>query len=285
MKILITGANGQLGQAMRQVLSTEHPDVTAIYATHEMLDMTDASAVERFIADNDVTYVVNCAAYTAVDRAEDDKAQCTAVNVDGVKNLAFAADNVGAKVIHISTDYVFDGKSYRPYHESDKVSPCSHYGATKRMGETALLALAPDSIVIRTGWLYSQYAHNFVKTILRKSRELPQLKVVCDQVGTPTYAVDLARAIVKIIRSPQWVQGIYHYSNSGVCSWYDFAKAIMEFGGTAAGCKLVPILTEDYPTAATRPYYSVLDKSRIRLTYAVEVPHWIDSLKECIKQL
>lgn len=219
-----------------------------------------------------------------VDRAEEDKALCAAINVDAVKNIAYAADRTGAKIIHVSTDYVFDGMSHRPYKESDKVNPISQYGTTKRTGETALLALAPDSIIVRTGWLYSPYGKNFVKTMRRLGREQSTLKVVADQIGTPTYALDLAKAIYRILQSHQWVEGIFHYSDEGVCSWYDFAKAIHRLSGIT-GCEVRPIPTEEYPTQASRPFYSILDKSRIKATYDVEVPYWIDSLQDCITRI
>ncbi|MDE6490569.1 MAG: dTDP-4-dehydrorhamnose reductase [Muribaculaceae bacterium] len=283
MKILITGANGQLGREMRNVLESELPGQTLYTDIHE-LDLTDAKAVSDYVSDNDITHIVNCAAYTAVDRAEEDKALCAAVNVDAVKNIANAADKAGAKIIHISTDYVFDGMSYRPYKESDKVNPISQYGTTKRTGETALLALAPDSIIVRTGWLYSPYGKNFVKTMRRLGREQKTLKVVADQIGTPTYALDLAKAIYRILCSHQWVEGIFHYSNEGVCSWYDFAKAIHRLSGIT-GCDVRPIPTEEYPSQASRPFYSILDKSRIKATYDAEVPYWIDSLQECISRI
>ncbi|MDE7408093.1 MAG: dTDP-4-dehydrorhamnose reductase [Muribaculaceae bacterium] len=283
MKILITGCNGQLGQEMRNVLETEYPGNT-LYTDIAELDLTDAKAVVAYVADNDITHIVNCAAYTAVDRAEEEKALCTAVNVDAVKNIANAADAVGAKVVHVSTDYVFDGTAYRPYSESDKVNPISQYGTTKRTGETALLALAPESIIVRTGWLYSPYGKNFVKTMRQLGRTNKEIKVVADQIGTPTYALDLAKAIYKILRSHQWVQGVYHYSDMGVCSWYDLARAVMDMSGITT-CRINAIPTEEYPTVARRPYYSVLNKSRIRDTYDVEVPYWRDSLHDCITRL
>lgn len=283
MKILVTGANGQLGHELHNVLEAEFPGNT-LYTDIQDLDLTDAKAVENYVTDNDISHIVNCAAYTAVDRAEEDKALCAAVNIDAVKNLANAADRCGAKIIHVSTDYVFDGKAFRPYKESDKVNPQSQYGNTKRLGETALLALSPDCIIIRTAWLYSPYGKNFVKTMVRLGREQKTLKVVADQIGTPTYALDLARAIFKILRSHQWVPGIYHYTDEGVCSWFDFTKAIHRIAGIT-GCDVRPIPTEEYPTAATRPFFSLLDKSRIRLTYDVETPYWIDSLEECIARI
>lgn len=283
MKILVTGANGQLGHELHNVLEAKFPGNT-LYTDIQDLDLTDAKAVENYVTDNDISHIVNCAAYTAVDRAEEDKALCAAVNIDAVKNLANAADRCGAKIIHVSTDYVFDGKAFRPYKESDKVNPQSQYGNTKRLGETALLALSPDCIIIRTAWLYSPYGKNFVKTMVRLGREQKTLKVVADQIGTPTYALDLARAIFKILRSHQWVPGIYHYTDEGVCSWFDFTKAIHRIAGIT-GCDVRPIPTEEYPTAATRPFFSLLDKSRIRLTYDVETPYWIDSLEECIARI
>lgn len=283
MKILVTGANGQLGNELRNVLEEKLSGMT-LYTDIAELDLTDGKAVEKYMLDNEVTHIVNCAAYTNVDRAEEDKLLCASINVNAVKNIANAADQIGAKIIHISTDYVFDGKAYRPYKESDKVNPISQYGTTKRAGETALLALAPESVIIRTAWLYSPYGKNFVKTMIRLGREMKELRVVCDQIGTPTYARDLANAIYRILTSPQWVSGIYHFTDEGVCSWYDFTKAIHKIAGINS-CKVEPILSEDYPTAATRPFYSVLDKTRIKATYGVEIPYWEDSLRDCIKRL
>ncbi len=283
MKILVTGANGQLGTEMRNVLEKECPGIT-MYTDIQELDLTDGKAVALYVEKNEVTHIVNCAAYTAVDKAEEDKALCAAINIDAVKNLANAADAVGAKIIHISTDYVFDGTAHRPYRESDKVNPISQYGTTKRLGETALLALSPESIIIRTSWLYSPYGNNFVKTMLRLGKERLTLKVVYDQIGTPTYARDLAHAICVILNSQQWVAGIYNFSNEGVCSWYDFTKAIHRIANIT-GCNVTPISTEDYPTAATRPFFSVLNKDRIKATYGVAIPYWEDSLRECINRI
>ena len=285
MNILITGSNGQLGSELRLILPRELPTANLLFTDIAELDLTDAAAVERFVVNNDVTHIVNCAAYTAVDRAEEEKSLCTAVNVDAVKHLALAAEAAGARIIHISTDYVFDGQINRPYVESDKVNPRSPYGATKRLGEMALLALSPGAVIIRTAWLYSPFGHNFVKTIARRSVSDKVLRVVNDQVGTPTYAADLAMAIVAILRSPQWVEGVYHYSDEGVCSWYDFAGAIVDLCGHSSTCKVVPISTDDYPTVATRPPYSVLNKTRIRLTYGAATPHWFESLQHCIDRL
>lgn len=282
MKILVTGANGQLGMELRTELEKSFPSC-AVFTDHETLDITDAKAVEAFVTNNDITHIVNCAAYTAVDRAEEEKMQCARLNTDAVKNIALAADAAGAKVIHISTDYVFDGTNHRPYRESDKVNPISQYGTTKRKGETSLLALSPEAIIIRTAWLYSSHGKNFVKTMLRLAKENHEIRVVCDQVGTPTYARDLARAIAKVLKSQQWVAGIYHFTDEGAASWYDFAKAIFRIAGKDV--KVIPIPTEDYPTPASRPAYSILDRSRIKATYGVEIPHWEESLADCIAEL
>ena len=283
MKILVTGANGQLGRELRNVLESNIPG-QSIYTDVAELDLTDSKAVDLFFKQNEISHVVNCAAYTAVDRAEEEKLECASININAVKNLAIAADSVGAKIIHISTDYVFDGTAYRPYKESDKVNPISEYGTTKRKGETALLALAPESIIIRTSWLYSPHGNNFVKTMMRLGAEHSEIKVVCDQIGSPTYALDLAKAIYRVLLSHQWVEGIFHYSNEGVCSWYDFAKAIHRVAGIK-GCNVCPIPTEEYPTAASRPFFSVLDKSRIKATYGADVPYWEDSLIDCINRI
>ena len=282
MKILITGANGQLGTELHEILEREFPGQT-LYTDVQELDLTNAKAVDSYVANNEITHIVNCAAYTAVDRAEEEKMLCAAVNTDAVKNLAMAADANGAKIIHISTDYVFDGTNHRPYRESDKVNPISQYGTTKRKGETLLLALAPQAIIIRTAWLYYAHGNNFVKTMLRLADSQPEIKVVCDQIGTPTFARDLARAVVKVLQSHQWVPGIYHFTDEGAASWYDFAKAIFRIAGKDV--KVTPIPTEDYPTPASRPSYSILDRTRIKATYGIEIPHWEEALADCLRQL
>ena len=282
MKILITGANGQLGTELHEILEREFPGQT-LYTDVQELDLTNAKAVDSYVANNEITHIVNCAAYTAVDRAEEEKMLCAAVNTDAVKNLAMAADANGAKIIHISTDYVFDGTNHRPYRESDKVNPISQYGTTKRKGETLLLALAPQAIIIRTAWLYSAHGNNFVKTMLRLADSQPEIKVVCDQIGTPTFARDLARAVVKVLQSHQLVPGIYHFTDEGAASWYDFAKAIFRIAGKDV--KVTPIPTEDYPTPASRPSYSILDRTRIKATYGIEIPHWEEALADCLRQL
>lgn len=282
MKILVTGANGQLGRELRDVLEEQCPGITD-YTDIEQLDLCDKEAVDRFVANGGYSHIINCAAYTAVDRAEEEKSQCTAVNVDAVQNLASAASAYGCRMLHVSTDYVFDGTAHRPYNESDKPAPMSHYGATKRKSETALVGLLPDAIIIRTGWLYSPHGNNFVKTMMRLAEKGETLRVVADQVGTPTYARDLARMIATVVLSPRWLEGIYHYSNEGVTSWYDFACAIMNLTGHG-NVKVRPIPSSDYPTPAARPFYSVLDKSKIKATYGVEIPNWYTSLCECIKR-
>ncbi len=283
MKILITGCNGQLGTEMRNVLEDKMPGKT-IYTDVAELDLTDADAIKSFVAANEITHIVNCAAYTAVDKAETDQGLCSRINVDAVKNLADAAYEQGAKVIHVSTDYVFDGTGHSPYKESDAVHPVSHYGVTKRQGEATLLALLPESVIVRTAWLYSPYGNNFVKTMRRLGRERSELGVVADQVGTPTAARDLADAIYAILTAPQWMPGIYHFTDEGAASWYDFTKAIHRISGIK-GCNVKPITTADYPTPATRPAYSILDKSKIKKTFGITIPHWEESLVKCIETL
>lgn len=284
MKILVTGCNGQLGQELHRLFEAEIPGVTT-YTDVDTLDLTDAQAAADAVSAGGFTHIINCAAYTAVDRAEEDALACSRINADAVMNLAKAAVATGAKVIHISTDYVFDGRSWRPYREGDTVNPRSRYGTTKRKGETLLLSLCPDAVIVRTSWLYSALGGgNFVKTMIRLGRERQSLKVVYDQVGTPTSAADLAAMILTILRAPKWLPGVYHYSNEGVCSWYDFAKAIHRLAGIK-GCKVTPVTSSDYPTAAERPPYSVLDKEKIKVSFGVEIPHWEESLARCIMEM
>lgn len=283
MKILVSGAYGQLGNELREVLEKEHPGLT-VYTDADTLDITDRKALASFIEKGDFTHFVNCAAFTAVDKAETEQSACYKINFESVQNIASVASELGVKVIHVSTDYVFDGKSYRPYRESDKVNPLSTYGNSKRKGEMVLLSMCPDAIILRTAWLYSPYGNNFVKTMLRLGKEKNSIRVVSDQIGTPTYAHDLANAIVNVIFSRQWIPGIYHFSNEGACSWYDFTNIIFRLTGNT-DCVVTPILTEDYPTAATRPHYSVLDKSLIKKTYGIRIPFWVDSLDDCLKRI
>ena len=282
MKILVTGCLGQLGRELHDVLDERNVGDCVVYIDRDDLDLTDADAVKTFLENGGFTHVVNCAAYTAVDLAEEEKSLCTAVNVEAVRNIAINAERLGFRIIHVSTDYVYDGSANTPYSESAKTSPLSHYGNTKRKGETALLGLAPDSVILRTQWLYSPYTmRNFVGAILRKGDSEGKLKVVADQIGTPTYARDLACMIATILLSPQWVSGIYHYSNEGVASWYDFAKAVLRLSGRS-NVEVKPVCSSDYPTVAARPMYAVLNKSLVKATYGVYIPHWEDSLSDAI---
>lgn len=285
MKILITGSQGQLGRELARILPL-YTKAEIVPADVNTLDITDPAAVKLFLRAGAFTHVINCAAYTAVDAAEEFKAECAAVNVKGVENIAAVADELDLRIVHISTDYIFDGTACRPYPESAKPNPLSVYGNTKRRGETALLGLAPSSIIVRTGWLHSPYGRNFVKTILDRAKSGKRMEVVSDQVGTPTYAEDLARAIATIITAPNWAPGIYNYSNAGVATWYDFAVAILESAGmTEQAAAIVPVLTSDYPTPATRPAYTVLDKSKIRATFGAKVPHWQAAVRKCVARI
>ena len=280
--ILITGANGQLGNEMR-VLSAEYPGYAYFFTDVAELDICDEQAVMEFVQANDIHVIVNCAAYTAVDKAEENVELCTRLNADAVGYLAKAAEACGAEFIQISTDYVFDGTAHVPYRETASTCPNSVYGHTKLAGEQNALTLCSRSMVIRTAWLYSTFGNNFVKTMIRFGRERDSLGVIFDQVGTPTYARDLARAIFAAIRQGV-MPGVYHFSNEGVCSWYDFTKAIHRLVGIT-DCKVKPLHTEEYPTLAKRPHYSVLDKTKIKETYHIEIPYWMDSLESCIAKL
>lgn len=279
MKILITGCNGQLGSSLRRELDSD-PDIEAIYTDYDTLDITNHDAVERFLGDHKFDIIVNCAAYTAVDKAETDEISASTLNTGAVGNLAEAAAKNGSRVIHISTDYVFSGQSFRPYEENDEPYPQCIYGRTKLEGEALLTSFCQNSMIIRTAWLYSEFGRNFVKTMLSLAETQPEINVVADQIGTPTYAGDLARAIHSIMRSANWTPGIFHYTDEGVASWYDFAKAIFEMAGKRV--KVKPVRTSAYPTPAIRPLYSVLSKNKIKNTYGLEIPYWRDSLKECI---
>lgn len=287
MKILLTGANGQLGTELRYALERSFPGVTT-YTDVDSLDLTDAAAVAAAVADGEFTHIINCAAYTAVDRAEQEPALCLKVNTDAVANLARAAYENGIKIIHISTDYVFDGTAHLPYRESDKVNPQSMYGSSKRKGEVVLLSLCPNAIIIRTAWLYSPYGHNFLKSMLAAAEKRKNLRVVSDQIGTPTAAADLAAAITTILGAQQWIPGIFHFTDEGVASWYDFAKAIFRIAGKT-DVAVQPISTIDYntenTTSAARPPYSVLDKQLIKKTYGIRIPHWEESLAATLRRI
>ena len=280
--ILITGANGQLGNEMR-VLSAENPEYTYFFTDVAELDICNEQAILDFVKANQINVIVNCAAYTAVDKAEESVELCTKLNADAVGYLAKAAEANGAEFIQVSTDYVFDGTAHIPYQETEPTCPNSVYGHTKLAGEQNALTLCTRSMVIRTAWLYSTFGNNFVKTMIRLGKEREALGVIFDQVGTPTYARDLARAIFAAIRQGV-VPGIYHFSNEGVCSWYDFTKAIHRLAGITT-CHVKPLHTEEYPTPAKRPHYSVLDKTKIKNTYHIEIPYWMDSLESCIAEL
>lgn len=280
--ILITGANGQLGNEMR-IVSQEQSTLVFHFTDVAELDICDIDAVERWVTEHNIHCIVNCAAYTNVNKAEEDVALCDKLNHLAPANLATVAARHGIGLIHVSTDYVFNGKQHTPYREDDTPCPNSVYGSTKLAGEEAIMRLCPTAVIIRTAWLYSTFGNNFVKTMLRLGSERSEMGVVFDQIGTPTYARDLARAILHILHEGI-VSGIYHYSNEGVCSWYDFAKAIFDLGGIST-CTLKPLHTEEYPTPAARPHFSVLDKSKIKRVYGVEVPYWVDSLRDCMAQL
>ena len=279
MNILITGANGQLGNEMR-VLSASHPKHTYFFTDIAELDITDKKAVSSFVAENAIELIVNCAAYTNVDKAEEDEATAMKINAEAVAILG----SQGVKVIHVSTDYVFSGDEHLPCRESDPVAPRTAYGRTKYEGEKRLLAECPDAVILRTAWLYSSFGNNFVKTMIRLGNEKEQLGVVFDQIGTPTYAADLAAAIFTVIETPVWHPGIYHFTNEGVCSWYDFTIAIHELAGIKK-CQVRPILSEEYQYKTPRPHYSVLDKSKFKKTFGVEIPYWIDGLRRCMEKL
>ncbi|MDE6391920.1 MAG: dTDP-4-dehydrorhamnose reductase [Muribaculaceae bacterium] len=278
-KILVTGCNGQLGSSLRREFDND-PDVEAIYTDYDTLDITDREAVEKYIGENRFDIIVNCAAYTAVDKAETDAILAAALNTGAVGNLAEAAVKSGAKVIHISTDYVFSGQSFRPYEENDEPYPQGIYGRTKLEGEALLTSFCQNAMIIRTAWLYSEFGKNFVKTMLQLAETRPEINVVADQIGSPTYAGDLAEAIHSVISSDKWIPGIYHYTDEGVASWYDFTKAIFEITGNSV--KVNPIPTSAYPTPARRPLYSVLSKTKIKNTYGLDIPYWRDSLRKCL---
>ena len=287
MRVLITGSNGQLGSEIKE-LAANYKKIDFVFKDLPDLDICNFNLLQSFIIDNKINAVINCAANTAVDKAEEDEIIAKKVNLEGVLNLVNALQTVNGKLIHISTDYVFDGDHFLPYKETDPVSPIGVYGETKRAGELAVINSDIDSIVIRTSWLYSSYGNNFVKTMLRLGNEKENLGVIYDQVGTPTYARDLAKTCLDILCGDSSVEiskngNLYHYSNEGVASWYDFAISIMELGGK--NCKVKPIQTEDYPTLAKRPQYSVLNKSKIKTDFKIEIPYWRDSLKDCIEKI
>lgn len=283
-RILITGANGQLGNEMRR-LGEVSPN-TYIYTDVAELDITNGDAVSAFVKDNAVDIIVNCAAYTNVDKAESDEALAELINAKAVENLAVAMKSVGGTLFHISTDYVFGNEGNTPRTEDMPLNPLGVYGRTKLLGEQAIATVGCKAIIIRTAWLYSEFGNNFLKTMMRLTAEREQLNVVFDQVGTPTYAGDLALAIFSIIEGGVYEgnEGVYHFSNEGVCSWYDFATEIAVAAGNTA-CKVQPCHSSEFPSPVTRPAFSVLDKSKIKNTFGIEIPHWRDSMLYCIKRL
>jgi len=283
-KVLVTGANGQLGSELKALVKTSknYNKDHFFFTDKDTLDITSKSDIQNFVEKNNITNIINCAAYTAVDQAEDDEINADKINHLAVKYLAQISKEKNLAFIHVSTDYVFDGTNHRPYIETDQTNPSGVYGRTKLAGEKALQAINPNrSIIIRTSWVYSSYGANFVKTMLRLGKERDSLGVIFDQVGTPTYAKDLAQTILDILPklSNDTIE-IYHYSNEGVCSWYDFATAIFELSDIE--CQVNPIETKEYPTPATRPHYSLLNKVKIKNDFDLTIPYWKDSLSNCL---
>lgn len=293
MNILVTGANGQLGNEIRIVAKHSHDtyiytDVVEVEGVETiLLDITSLDAVRKMVQENDVKCIINCAAYTNVDKAETDEDFCRLLNATAVENLAIAMKEVDGLLVHVSTDYVFGGDPYNtPCKEDQKGTPTGVYGKTKLQGEQKILASGCKYLIIRTAWLYSEFGKNFVKTMLSLTGNKPQLKVVFDQVGTPTYAYDLALAIYEIITERKYENnnGVYHYSNEGICSWYDFAKVIAELAGNT-GCDIQPCHSDEFPSPVKRPAYSVLDKTKIKETFGVKIPYWTEALKVCLKRM
>lgn len=293
MNILVTGANGQLGNEMRIVskgsqdsyIFTDIVEVTGLETT--ILDITNLEAIRKIVRDNDVNVIVNCAAYTNVDKAETDRELAELLNAKAPESLAVAMKEVNGLLVHISTDYVFGGDPYNtPCKEDQKGTPTGVYGLTKLHGEQAIQSVGCQHIIIRTAWLYSEFGKNFVKTMLNLTATKPQLKVVFDQTGTPTYSLDLAKAIYDVLESRNYIgkTGIYHYSNEGVCSWFDFTKMIAEYAGNTT-CDIQPCHSDEFPSPVKRPAYSVLDKTKIKETFGIEIPYWTDSLKLCLQNL
>jgi dTDP-4-dehydrorhamnose reductase len=293
MNILVTGANGQLGNEIRIVAKDSrdnyiYTDIVEVEGVEtSLLDITSLEEVRKKVQENDVKCIINCAAYTNVDKAETDEAFCELLNANAVENLAVAMKEVDGLLVHVSTDYVFGGDPYNtPCKEDQKGTPTGVYGQTKLQGEENILASGCKHVIIRTAWLYSEFGKNFVKTMLNLTATKPHLKVVFDQVGTPTYAYDLALAIYEIVseRKYEGNDGVYHFSNEGVCSWYDFTKVIAEYAGHTE-CDIQPCHSDEFPSPVKRPAYSVLDKTKIKKTFGVKVPYWTESLKVCLKNM
>lgn len=283
MKILVVGANGQLGKKLQDWAKQFPTSYNFLFTDVDILDICDKRAVEKTIQEHQIEIIINCAAYTAVDNAEKEQNISEKLNGNAVGILANLSAQYDVFFVHISTDYVFDGQHYKPYTEVDNLAPISVYGRTKLLGEKLFIKSKCKGVIIRTSWLYSEYGNNFLKIMLRLGKEKKQINVVCDQVGTPTYAGDLASAIMTILAKKDIVkhQEIYHYSNEGAISWYDFSKTIMEI--SSSNCSVKPILAKNYPTLAQRPYYSVLDKSKIKSDFNIEIPYWKESLYNCMQ--
>lgn len=278
--LLVTGSNGQLGSEFKKFYS----DKEALFVDVNELDITDKNAIKEFILGKDISCVINCAAYTAVDKAEEESDICYKVNADAVEYLAEICAEQNIKLIHISTDYIFDGTNSVPYKEDDSRYPLSVYGASKAKSEDAFIKYAPDGLIIRTSWIYSEYGNNFVKTMIKLGNDRDKLTVIYDQIGTPTYAYDLAKTISEIIpQLKDGEKGVYNFSNEGVCSWYDFAIEIMK--QKSINCEILPIETKDYPTPAKRPHYSLLNKAKIKERFDINIRHWKDALTECLTNL
>jgi dTDP-4-dehydrorhamnose reductase len=277
--VLVTGSKGQLGNEV-QVLASSYSQFEFIFTDVEELDICDRKAVENYFAKRKIDVLLNCAAYTAVDKAEEDVELCYRINEKAVGILGEIAAEYGTRVVHVSTDYVFDGTSYRPYTEDMPVCPATVYGKSKLAGEQLLMDACPAAVIVRTSWLYSSFGNNFVKTMMRLGKERDTLNVIFDQVGTPTYAADLADTLLQIISADKFVPGIYHYSNEGVCSWYDFTISIHKMAGI--NCRVLPIESKDYPAKTPRPHYSVLNKNKIKSNYNIQISHWEDGLRRCM---
>lgn len=277
--VLVTGSKGQLGNEV-QVLAPSYSQFEFIFTDVEELDICDRKAVENYFAKRKIDVLLNCAAYTAVDKAEEDVELCYRINEKAVGILGEIAAEYGTRVVHVSTDYVFDGTSYRPYTEDMPVCPATVYGKSKLAGEQLLMDACPAAVIVRTSWLYSSFGNNFVKTMMRLGKERGTLNVIFDQVGTPTYAADLADTLLQIISVDKFVPGIYHYSNEGVCSWYDFTISIHKMAGI--NCRVLPIESKDYPAKTPRPHYSVLNKNKIKSNYNIQISHWEDGLRRCM---
>jgi len=289
MKILIIGRNGQLGRSIKKIVSLKNTKDEYTFVGRNEIDLSDLESVTTYFNKNKFDIIVNCAAYTAVDKAESEPDLANQVNHLSVKQIAKVSKQQGAKLIHISTDYVFDGKNYQPYTEGDSTIPQSVYGSTKLAGERAIQeVMTTDATILRTSWLYSEFGNNFVKTMLKLCSDNKEIKVISDQIGTPTYASDLAKAVIEIIdssylKAKEQKTQIFHYSNEGVCSWYDFAENIFNIDNVT--CKVVPIEGSEWKMPAKRPYYTVLNKNKFKTTFGVEIPYWRDSLYVCLKQI